>query len=306
MVFLTSQKEKTMAQQILASLDGLPLVVQQKFSTEHWAKMRRMSCFLAATDPVTAFQTAVSEMDWAASTADSYWATMRTVMKLLNIAEGPEIAALQRLLKDEVSRQPTWDAEDGEELLDDRTVGSIMSLAESAVTQKVVNPSLPTAVALIWGQRIGDVLKLKGENIWIVKDSVTPEGRIGCVFVETKTARASGPYTLSASLDTLVGRILRMMKGIIPNDYIFLCSHSEIHQWLPQKLCLRALRRTGLVRLALTGITLAELMSFSRHKTVGVLEVYLFRGIFNIPVVRAQLAATKLAENMHMPRLEDW
>jgi len=290
--------------QILLSLDALPAVVKEKFSAEHWAKMRRMSCFLGATDPVATFQGAVTEMDWAPSTADSYWATMRTVMKLLNIAEGPEVAALQRLLKDEVARQPTWDAEDGEELLDDSTVALLLARAETALTQHVATPALPTAVALIWGQRVGDVLKLKGENIWVVRDSATPEGRIGCVFVETKTARASGPFTLSASLDTLVGRILLMMKSMIPTDYIFRCTNEDIHKWLPQKLCLRALRRTGLVRLALTGITLTELMSFSRHKTVNVLEVYLFRGIFNIPIVKAQLAATRLAEHMSMPRLE--
>ena len=68
------------------------------------------------------------------------------------------------------------------------------------------------------------------------------------------------------------------------------------------RIDIRALRRTGLIRLSLAAdTTLETLLSFSRHSTINMLETYLCKGLFNQAQGAAQHVAVHNSEEAKMP-----
>jgi integrase len=200
------------------------------------------------------------------------------------------------VLRQAAQQVPTWDYEDETQVLSDAQIDHIISHAVSASSPN--NPYVAAWIALLWGQRLGDVIKLCPHNVALINDGLVASGRVAATFSLTKTSRTSGAYTLTAPLHSIVGQLLAKVSSPFPHD-----TAANLKHLLPFKMDVRALRRTGLIRLALSGIKMEELLSFSRHASIKMLETYLYRGAFNIPLARAQTQASKMVETIRMPAI---
>ena len=278
-------------------------VLSKQVSQEHWQRLARLTPLAAATNRVETFAAAAEVMDWGPSTQETYWATILSILKIAEVQAEAKDKAFMKILKEQSANRPTWDAEDDEELLDDDRIATLKQLAEVAVSRSTNTPAIPIYVALALGHRMSDILGLERDNIRIIKDNLSPDGRLAVTFVKHKTAKTTGPYSLAVPTNTLLAQCITLAcqtRG--PTGLLWETDLAQIHATAPFHFNVRALRRTGLVRLA-TQLPLEMLLTFSRHTNVRMLEIYLFRGAMNYPVARAQLQALSY-ENTLMPQIQ--
>jgi len=153
--------------------------------------------------------------------------------------------------------------------------------------------------------------KILTDEVYLLRDLLS------ITFLDTKTSAKVGPFTLSMKVESAVAVVLQrwvelarkenrrfvFLKGVEPESEIAKLERA-VHEELPWRLDLRALRRTGLSLLAQSGCTTETLLSISRHASVKMLEVYLHRGIFNVTMGCSQADAFLAAWNhvLQVPR----
>lgn len=132
-------------------------------------------------------------------------------------------------------------------------------------------------LTLYMGQRMGDIIQIKLQNIVTIADN------IAVTFKEFKTAGKKGPYTLMVKACSRAGAILLNIGRQAKTDSrstgrIFFEHSEETFKKQLGNVDVRALRRTGLIRLALTQASQEELLQVSRHSSVEMLNLYLHNG----------------------------
>jgi len=295
---LLNKKETEIYNVLIGKLNKLP---------ENWATkthIRRIERFLplaAATDRVKMFATLAEESDWGPKTMCTYWGCIRSGMENCQVTPTPEDVKYGTILHRASTAAESWDFEDTEVFLDQAQVDYFTNRAETALSLGRLDVLLVCYVALTWGQRVGDVLKVQSTNVFLVEHT-----RISVTFVEGKTIPRTGAYTLHATASSLLGKILQWLVRIHPQGRLFGLPPTQeaerrwerqVHTALPFKMDLRALRRTGLSRLALIGLSNVELLEISRHSSVQMLQLYLGRGLFDFEQARRQTwAVDRLSE----------
>jgi hypothetical protein len=144
---------------------------------------------------------------------------------------------------------------------------------------------------LTWGARLSDVNELDPINVFRVNNGQTQ--RVSATFVEGKTVPTTGAFTLHMPWELPAATILwraAVAAREAGASKIFLNNVTEIHDVIG-KCDVRALRRSGLMRLAEAGASVETLRTFSRHTTNRMLEVYLNHGLFNREVATNQISA---------------
>jgi hypothetical protein len=113
------------------------------------------------------FRNIAEEMEWAPRTQGSYWGAILTLMQLGGMAWGPEDRALGRQLEVMVQTAPSWDLLDSAEFLTPLMVEQLTKAAAEHLYGQPQSPPaiVPAMVAMMLGQRLGDVLKLLTINI---------------------------------------------------------------------------------------------------------------------------------------------
>jgi len=295
---LLNKKEMEIYDGLIVKLHKLP---------ENWATrahIRRVERFLpiaAATDRVKMFSTLGEENDWGPKTMCTYWGCVRSGMENCQITPTPEDVKYGTILQRAATAAESWDFEDPEVFLDEEQVKYFTDRAAAALALGRIDVLLVCYVALTWGQRVGDVLKVQSCNVYLVEHT-----RVSVTFVEGKTVPRTGAYTLHATASSLLGKILQWLAKMHPQGRLFGLPptqeaerrwEKQIHTALPFKMDLRALRRTGLSRLALIGLSNVELLEISRHASVQMLHLYLGRGLFDFEQARRQTwAVDRLSE----------
>jgi integrase len=206
---------------------------------------------------------------------------------MAELQQMPADAALARRLQTAALQAPTWDVQDDAQFLDTRTIDFLLEkIRRRRVTNEISarDPLVVAALALLLGQRAGDVQNLRTEDVYlhIPVSLATTQQKVTIQFTEHKMKR-KGPYTLAIPADSIAGQFVRAARAsaTLLREVLLFEQHS-IHGALERiKIAcdIRSLRRTGLSRLANAGVPLEVILSISRHSSVAMLERYLANGL---------------------------
>lgn len=181
--------------------------------------------------------------------------------------------------------------------------------------QREAAPESTLALVTAWvlGQRIGDVLKWRTNNIQVTRRSVGPQ-TITVLVVEGKTIQTKGPYTIHLPTESLIARSLwELAQSRVRKDkpYLFIdaptiiTARADINPYLTEAKArmrkifsgdLRSPRRGGLSSLSLLGLPEQQLCTLSRHPDVAMLRRYLAAGRLNNYEAELQCEAVSLNE----------
>jgi integrase len=238
-------------------------------------------------------------MEWSETTQATYFACLLTTMHLIGIQKSVAEELKMKRLQDEAARAPHWNFSDGTQVLTAERIASLKSLA------KETNPSSPMNAALLTltlGQRMGDVLKLNIENLlWM-------QGHVIVQFKEGKTIPRMKPYSLMVEADSEIGNLLTNIsieaqsQGKL-NGRIFPANSEEVFKNQFTKIDVRALRRTGLILMGISGATQDQLLMASRHSSKEMLNLYLNHGMFNLRALKEFAQVVTSTESTPMPHI---
>jgi integrase len=257
----------------------MPPHVLQGFSKQYVATLWRLTPILAGKPSRWEFFTEVAQaLEWSPTTQSSYWGAVMTLLKLLEMLH-PADRSLMKKLEERAAQAATWSTDSPSQML---TQDRVDEIAAVAMKCDVRAPERAAYLALMLGQRVGDVLTLRPSETYLCA------GRVAITFIEGKTVARTGAFTLTVPSGTDAATILRQAAEaamLDPRDRLFLPTsraeaEQKIHRTFPA-LDLRALRRTGLSRLALSGCKVEILLQISRHTSIRMLEVYLRRGLLH-------------------------
>lgn len=288
------KKEKTNLTNILATLETIPPVVWQRYTTETVTRIWRMAAIVAAEDRHKLFLHAADELEWGPRTMDTYWATVLTLLRLLNMAQSEADRAMSAKCKKAASEAPGWDLEGV--ILSQTVIDNLPTWAANAGPR---HPISAAYVAFVWGQRLADVMKMAPDNVYTVGD------RTSVIVTEGKTVPKTGAYTLSISSTHFMAHILResvKAAARAGQSTIFDSDYKRILE-ISGKLDMRAFRRTGLSMMAMAGAETDTLLAFSRHTSSKMLEVYLMRGLFHAAMANKMCQVINDMGDVALPQL---
>ena len=309
---LLSPGETKVYHQHLTTLSKRAPVVWNQFTADHVSRLIRLLPILAKTRERTAtFTQLADELDWGERTANTYWGTLLSAMKLLEIEQTVEDHALTSMVERRAAAAPIWDLDDDSQVVSDQQIQLLQQLAKTASPN---SPWRAAWIALTWGQRLGDTLKMSARNVYNIEDRVTVS------ITEGKTVATTGPYSLSAPNASIVAKYVWEAATFAGNQAeddggetrMFTDPTHARERWIPVMeaeitrtlgIDARALRRTGLIRLAMTNVPLETLLTFSRHSSTRMLELYLQRGMFHASAAKRQCDAVRAAEESVMPKV---
>ena len=263
-------------------------MVLSKYEPEHRERLKRFLPLAAMDDRTTVFLNLADDFDWGARTRATYWQCILTGRKITEQPLTVEDNSLTAQLGTASRSAESWDLEDPESLLSDDTFRLIIATASDTEPQSTLRGM---AVAAMMGQRPSDIAKLDVTALSLFSD------RVAVTFTKFKTSKTKCPYTIHlprwhAAADFLV----TAAHSAQHNQIIFpLLTPKDIHRacgmYRIPTFDVRALRRSGLCRLAAAGMDMPDLLRISQHTAAGNLELYLGRGVFNTTVAHRQLAA---------------
>lgn len=285
------------------------------YTASYQNTLLRLTPFAALLNTrASVFLEVAEELDWSPRTRLTYWGAILTLLQLCGISPTGEDTSLTRILQKEAATAPTWDLEDPQQFLDQRSI----TLVEKAVRGfPPCHPFKAAVLALMLGQRVGDVLRLRSENVRVLGSTM-----LVITFVETKTSTHCGQFTLAVPLHSISAVILLEARAMT-RSFLFLeipshgtthalaqlitAAEATIHSTLRHvtggPIDLRALRRTGLSRLAAAGAPLETVLAVSRHRSLAMLERYLASGLFHGRQHSEMLSAFETAWNFNLPTI---
>ena len=290
---LLTTNEKLAYDSILPKVRDTTLI---RLSRGHAQRVLRFLPFALMANRLTVFARAADQCDWGPRTIASYWGAVRAGMRCAGFDPSAQDREFGILVARNSRLAPTWDFESQEQFLHSTQVQTLAAMTLTALDRGMMNHVFPAYIALVWGQRVGDVLLLRTRNVFTVGD------RVSVLFVEGKTAPQRGPWSLHAPRHSLLGRLLVWLAQASQSLFLFAATPQEVQRWernihatIPWKCDLRSLRRTGLAMLART-MSQEELLEVSRHASVMMLNLYLAGGLFNGANARTQTAAVSDVE----------
>lgn len=221
---------------------------------------------LSAADVETEFFLLRDKMDWAYTTAQTYWCALMAAASVFGqaAASWKTVARMLTFLaKEEDPRRPT------------------MPLTYSQFTELVLalgphNQAVVVAeISFMLGQRVGDVVRLRSNRVsWM-------PGRefLALQFIEGKTTRRRDPYSLHLPASETATRVFNLAQnrnGFLFNDVDGILQTLRLNlKKLDPQLSVLSLRRGGLQKMAQDGISLSTILHHSRHATEGMPMRYL-------------------------------
>jgi integrase len=290
----------------------IPWEAMSSYSDKYQETMVRLWPCAVSKRRTELFEEASIEMDWSARTRDSYWGTILSIMKIASIQQTAKDNNLTRVITAEAAAAPPWDMADPQQFLHPAMISTLQERIDSF---PATDPLVAAFLALMLGQRVSDVLKIQTHNVMFLRSTTTSS--VALRFAETKTSSKCGQFTLSIPKESKAADLLlraRAMSIQREQTYLFmrdnrdvLKSEDEIHKSLLQlwgfRVDLRALRRTGLSRIASGGAELSTVMAISRHRSIAMLERYLANGVYHGKLNQAMQEAFVNAWNHTLPTI---
>jgi integrase len=272
--------------------------VDGNFTAAHRRRLKQWVPFaLIAGGPerVALFEKLAEHMDWSPRTQATYFACLQSTLKLVGVQQTQAEVLKNRRAQAAAREAPHWDLEDDAQVLSNAAIAGLEMLGAQTPPNSPANAALLT---LYLGQRMGDVLKLERENIYTIAENIV------ITFKEGKTVSSRGPYSLMVERSSRPGQILtniarqwrRSAGKIFPEN-----AEELFKRQLSDRIDIRALRRTGLIRLGLAGATQEQLLFVSRHASLEMLNLYLHNGMFNIQILTESARLIRSASETHIP-----
>lgn len=225
------------------------------------------------------------ELRW--STISAYWTAILTLLNALDIR--PE--------KHE-TKNASWLALQCQQEVPTAAIPMTRHDAQDMWRRFPDAVSLGILVAFVLGQRISDALLLRRERIRVVfcQDRGTP-AKVELTFVEGKTIRYTGPYTLyldaQVGVGNLLARYLAQTRAHLAGHLLFPQETAQLASIRLAQFGLenRSVRRGGLQEMAHAGISIANLLRFSKHTSEKMLYRYLG--------YRSEFDATQVISDTH-------
>lgn len=239
-----------------------------------------------------------TELDWGPRTARTYWSHLMKLKAYMGQDASPVDKDYTRTLQTAAAQAPIWDLEDAAEFLSQRKVEVLMTITRFLPPRHIFHAG---ALTFCTGQRLSDVLLLEADQVWLVTG---PQGiRTSIRFTKGKTVGVRGPYTISIPPSTELESMTKAaaQKALQSRADTLFATNAEL---LTRALDIdvRALRRTGLSRIAMSGTPLDVLLTLSRHASTRMLEVYLASGLFDQNTATAQIQAIANAMQTPVPQ----
>ena len=238
------------------------------------------------------------DLDWGPRTAATYWAHLLKLKAYADLPISTVDTDFTRQLRSEAAQAPIWDLEDGSQFLPQEKVDLLSTLSLFLPARHVFQAG---NLCLATGQRLSDVLLLRPEQVWRVTGQQGTT-RVSLRVVEGKTVGSRGAYTISLPDVPLAQVVCQATREATTRNSATLFDTNAELLTRGLNIDVRALRRTGLSRLAMSGTPLETLISLSRHATTRMLELYLASGLFNEQTAQAQMTAIKAALSAPVPR----
>lgn len=234
---------------------------------------QRFAMLMAAGD-------AAKPTPWKFSTRASYWVAMMTSLELRGMQATPDDKRNLKWLEAQAIRQ-----------LPDQCPPLTISMLHQVMYSPIClqdEAIILLTVTWLLGQRVSDMVLL--QLPWI-RTLQTPQGNfLMLTLVEGKVIGKIRPYTLSldmtspvaASLYRLAQSQMLNSNGTKTTQRLFseqaLSRCRTILHTIDPALQLRSIRRGGLQHMALMGVPLPEILTFSKHTTISMLTLYLDKG----------------------------
>jgi hypothetical protein len=274
------------------------LKAKMGYTKQHIKRLERFLTMAACPRPLERFKLMQEELDWGPRTTSTHFGCLRSVMRILEL---PTNAVEWRWWSTEIAKTvalaPSWDYEDPSQVLNNATIAILerMTIAATGESHLIM---VATMVTLALGQRMSDVLLLQHTNIQILQEFYA------ITFKEGKTVAKRGAYTLLITRNGPIGQLIRSLPTRQEGRVFPQAAESKLKAALHKeglRVDIRALRRTGLIRLALAGATTEELLAVSRHASHQMLNLYLAAGMFNLHVLRPIAACADRAYQTGIP-----
>ena len=272
--------------------------VEGNFSEAHRKRLRQWIPFAVIAggpERVILFEKVAEQMDWSPRTQATYFACLQSTMKLVGVLQTQAEILKNRRAQAAAREAPHWDLEDGAQVLSDETIAGMETLGAQSLPNSPVNAAL---LALYLGQRMGDILKLEKENFYRQAAQVVIQ------FKEGKTVSSRGPFSLTVPHCSRPGALVTRIaeKSTVSTGKLFPRDAEEtLKKQFPTRIDIRALRRTGLIRMGAAGATQEQLLLVSRHASVEMLNLYLHNGMFNVLTLTETAQIIDRACNSQMP-----
>ena len=182
-------------------LDELERTIKNNFTEAHRERLRKFApwAVIPKEERVTTFEKMAEQMEWGPRTQSTYFACLLSVLKILGMETTHQDLLKQRRVSAAAAAAPHWDIEDCAQVLSNERIVAMEDIARHTPCNSPMNAALLT---LYMGQRMGDIIQIKLQNIVTIADN------IAVTFKEFKTAGKKGPYTLMVKACSRAGAIL--------------------------------------------------------------------------------------------------
>ena len=228
--------------------------------------------------------TAVTAGHLKYSSAATYWAAIQTATRSLGQDKLPDAAKIMTWLEAKAASEPT-----------------IRLTCTMTQVIQVISPLPFHLIALIiitfvFGQRFSDMILCEIRAVTEIGDY------IALTIYEGKVISSIGPYTMHIFKESQVGQLLlKIRRAAMDNGWTHLFIPASSTKAAETAICslamaefgLRALRRGGLQAMGLAYATLDEILLFSRHQGIPMLNKYLQNGI--VVLANAYITANVIA-----------
>ena len=222
------------------------------------------------------FTNMATTKQWAKSTQASYWIALMSARSQHGIQSSHADKTVTRWLTAQAkSATPVY------------RIPSMQQHHAKEIWDTYRNDALPILISFLLGQRLGDVLKLHGENV-----QKRSGGGVTLTFRRGKVVPKIGPFVIFMAKSPVSHALIVLCSKIKPESELFKCGPQYSKILREYKLEMRSPRRGGLQLMASQGASLEQLLSFSMHASVSMLRKYLNHGADVEALASTQLAIT--------------
>lgn len=241
-------------------------------SAGHIATVRRLAVFLELPEipRLRLFVETWEARRWAPSTAETYWGAILGGMKALGLPLTPGDRTFGTWLE---ARAAEWQPAQAHRLSAQHIV-CLERLMCTSQTMDGISRRIITIIAIAWllGARLSDALQLAPIDIFVKLDMTIVTFRRGKVIPTSSPfalALPPGPWTTRlqqlAKVARAQGTFLASQSNTAEERSALTRHATSLLKAVDEQLECRSVRRGGLFRLAQSGLSVAELRTFSRH-----------------------------------------
>lgn len=301
---LTEEEQATLT--ILESKWEARSEMMRKTSQESWQATQHRFLPLLCLPPAEMeeeFELRRDCFEWTYGTAGQYWSALIKAAETVGIAitfHMRQVAKVYKFLKNEEDpKRPTKPIQEP----------ILLAAANQLQSQDKQGAALALQISYVLGQRVGDTLKLMAKSIDTVRDEATSLTFVALTYRYGKTTRRRAPYTVHLDGETDLAQELLSWSAtrqdnsspLFGDNLTVLGDIRDALKTQDAELCILSVRRGGLQRMALAGLSQETILHHSRHATISMLDRYLEWGKLSLNAAREMVSLARTRHDQGRP-----